>query len=274
MIKSSNTVENIINLLGTEYPLSSKEIFNYLKKYGSSNISYQGVHKHIKQLLDEKILEKDKLKYKLNISWIKKEKDYFKYLENNYSGKKDFYTINLNFKKPLVLKFTNTRKLILFLVKILNDKKIIGNGPEIIISTSRHLYLPFNLNFNDFNTFKIMVKNSEKAYAISYNYSGLDKWIKTQYIKAGLDGVKIGIKDSLFDEGLFIHGDGIIEIKSSKKTKEVMDKIYNENNNIADLFKEIILKRSIKSELEFSVKIYQNPKIADLLRKQILNYFA
>jgi hypothetical protein len=91
MPKPENTKENIINLLGTTWPLSLKEIFNHLKKYNNSKVSYQGIHKQVKQLLDENTLEKNDLKYQLNINWIKKEKDYFKYLENNYSNKKDFF---------------------------------------------------------------------------------------------------------------------------------------------------------------------------------------
>jgi hypothetical protein len=224
-------------------------------------------------MVDDKILIKEKNKYKLNQVWIQKLKHATIELEimNNFVIEK--YDINPDFIEPINLKFSDFRKLILFLVDIFTKKKIIGKGSNVVVASFRHLYLPFDLNFKDFNKLQRMVKSCDKSYALAYMTSPLDIWIKEQFLKAGLKDVRIGIKDELFDEGLFIHGDGIVEITSSKKTKEIIDKVYNRNNNLGDLFKEVFFRKGINQKLDFNVKIYKNPQIASLLKKQMLSYF-
>jgi len=59
-MKNKSTQDLIIEILSNEWPLTTKQIHNRLKRNHAKNISYQAAHKTIKQMLEEKILLKEK----------------------------------------------------------------------------------------------------------------------------------------------------------------------------------------------------------------------
>jgi len=79
----------IIDILSNEFPLTTKQVYNRLKRNHGLTISYQGVHKHIKQMLEEKVISKDGNNLFINYSWIKKLSNYAKSLESAIGREKD-----------------------------------------------------------------------------------------------------------------------------------------------------------------------------------------
>ena len=70
--------------LSQKWPLTSKEIFNSLKKEHGFNGTYQAIHKTLNLLAEEKIIEKkDQKKYSLNRTWVKNLKNTASYLEDH-----------------------------------------------------------------------------------------------------------------------------------------------------------------------------------------------
>ena len=85
--KDSSTKKLIIEILSSEPPLSLNIICNQLRKRYGINLTYQAVHKAIKELTDEGILQKEKKDYKLSIDWINEIEKYSKKLKESYLKK-------------------------------------------------------------------------------------------------------------------------------------------------------------------------------------------
>jgi len=80
---ANSTRALIIQYLSINWPDSTKKIHNYVKRCGKL-ITYQAVHKTVKELIKERILEKQSEGYALTMHWIKTSKTYFSNLERDY----------------------------------------------------------------------------------------------------------------------------------------------------------------------------------------------
>jgi len=78
----------IVNVLASEWPLTLKEIYFAVVKQYSLRVSYQAVHKALKQLVEFKVLVKQERRYRLNIEWIRNLKMLGASLEKEYSQSK------------------------------------------------------------------------------------------------------------------------------------------------------------------------------------------
>lgn len=78
--------ERIIFILGSDWPLSVKQIHLRIQKLGNS-VSYQFVHKTIKQLEEAKILEKTFGGYCLDKSWLVNCQHWLELVVQNYGTK-------------------------------------------------------------------------------------------------------------------------------------------------------------------------------------------
>jgi len=91
--------EKIIQILSNEFPLSARKIYNKIKNENS--VSYQAVHKALKELVDENIVEKSGREYLLNVEWIRNLKIFVYRLNKFYeivnNNTEDVQKINFKF---------------------------------------------------------------------------------------------------------------------------------------------------------------------------------
>jgi predicted transcriptional regulator len=67
---STSTRDKIISLFARRQSLSTKEVLSELKKSFAVNVTYQAVHKALKQLVDQEIISFDGKVYVLNPRWL------------------------------------------------------------------------------------------------------------------------------------------------------------------------------------------------------------
>lgn len=72
--KKKTVKDYIISILSSEWPLSSRKIYNILTKRYNVAVSYQAVHKAIKELIDSGIVIRGWKDLQLNLDWIKEVK--------------------------------------------------------------------------------------------------------------------------------------------------------------------------------------------------------
>ncbi len=78
-----NNKNKVIEILSTYPNSTAKQIYYKLKSKYGINITYQGAHKLINELVEGGVLEKDKKEYSINLSWI----DRIQYLSSNIRKK-------------------------------------------------------------------------------------------------------------------------------------------------------------------------------------------
>src|SRR3989338_2017337 len=174
--KQNTTKDAIISILSQEWPLSTKEIYSRTQRELSLNVSYQAIHKTIKQLEENGIISKAGLKYELNRDWISNIKKFSTNLEKLYNKEGMIYDIDPDFKGAIKMQFTDLSVLAVFCAETTANKVLVGNGENIVVGWFRHFYWPLRFNFSDFMILQRVAKNSKGAYAISSLVSPLDKW--------------------------------------------------------------------------------------------------
>ena len=77
----------VVEMLSQEWPLSAKKIYSMLRNKYHLDVSYQAVHKALKELLKQQTLIRKGKLYEINKSWIESVKSDIERLENTYEIK-------------------------------------------------------------------------------------------------------------------------------------------------------------------------------------------
>ncbi len=83
--KTKSLKENVILVLSRKWPLTAKRIYNEIKK--ETSVSYQAVHKALKELAGENIIKEQGRQYQLNEAWIEQKRTFFENLFKYYKVK-------------------------------------------------------------------------------------------------------------------------------------------------------------------------------------------
>jgi predicted transcriptional regulator len=82
--KQADTRDHIVSILMENWPLTTKTIYSLLTKRHGQSLTYQAVHKTVKQLLQQGIVVHYNKKYYLNSEWIQQVKKFVLNFEENY----------------------------------------------------------------------------------------------------------------------------------------------------------------------------------------------
>ena len=85
-LQSNSMRSDIINLLSVNWPQTTNGLHKNMREKLGSKVTYQAVHKTIKQLIDEGCILSHNKKYKINEEWIKDLGRTLKQIESNYQG--------------------------------------------------------------------------------------------------------------------------------------------------------------------------------------------
>src|SRR3989338_9163257 len=177
--KQKSTKDAIISILSREWPLSTKEIHNRAQRQLSLNVSYQAVHKTIKQFEKEGIISKVGREYELNRGRISSTKKSFTNLEKLYNKDEMVYEIDPNFKGTIKWQFNDYAVMIVTFAEILSSNTLVrDSAPPMAIGWLRHLYWPLRFNFKDFELLQRIGKNCKNAYVIASSASLFDKLVQ------------------------------------------------------------------------------------------------
>lgn len=148
--KGRDTKDLIINILSNEWPLSAKKIYNEIKKQGK-NVTYQAVHKAIKELLNEGILTKQAKEYSINSDYIKQIKDFGIRLESIYAKRGAAILEDLNKKGFVSLEFEKEIEMGKFLIDLVEDA---CTKDDTIYLLWNFIWCPLTFSEHEYNQLK------------------------------------------------------------------------------------------------------------------------
>jgi len=99
-----------VYILGEEWPLTAKKIYNKLKKNGIS-VTYQAVFKTLQELVREKVLTKNEMTYEINMAWASYLNNFSEKIKTNYLMKNKSFVSGVEISKvvyyfdPRVIRF-------------------------------------------------------------------------------------------------------------------------------------------------------------------------
>jgi DNA-binding PadR family transcriptional regulator len=130
--KPESVKDAVISILSTEWPLSTRKIYNSVKKEGL-DVSYQAVHKTLKLLEKAGVLEKIGGNYRISEEWIEKTEEFISALKERYSSRKNQVGLENDSQFVFHTLFEVDKFLVEFAERLV-EKKIGGENRQRIAS--------------------------------------------------------------------------------------------------------------------------------------------
>jgi len=264
--KNRSTKDQIVSVLSEEWPLSVKQIFGKVKKHSNRRVTYQAIHKALKELEDAKILASDNRNYSLNFQWIEEMEKFASSIKKKYLKQdgliESYSNIVLNSVSEVDLFFLNTLKQ---MIKSQN-----GVQKPLLCLQWCHYWVPLFLDKKIYQEFREIV-NYLNVYDLVSNNTPVDKWCEGFWKKAGLNTMA-GIKATNLDDYL-IFGDYVIQVYYPKEILNEISKTFEKAKKVEDINWNRFYENVFERKTQIPVTINRNPPLASMLREQILAHF-
>lgn len=260
------TRELVVSLLGSEWPLGTKEIFSRLKRAHAFEGTYQAVHKAIAQAVADGVLEKRGTKYLLSEHWISAIKNYGADLESTHLKKEhnlaelvEKDVSNITFKYLISM----ARFIINYYTRYPNPKK------QPMIMHWRHMWPLITLSKEEYMTTKEFCEKFGGHILTCFD-NPLDN-LSTEAFKKY--NCKIKTDPSFrFDPDVMVYGDYVAYIYFGDAVK-LWDDICGKTKSAKDIDLVEFYKVMLESEIEVNVVVVKNAKVAEQIRRRTMEYF-
>ncbi len=217
----SSTKGKIIELLSEKWPLTAKKIYNQLAKRHRLSITYQAAHKALKELTEDKVLEKRKEGYLLNKEWVKNLGDFSERIGGilEQAGK------NRVIKTIQKLTFDNHREFIKFHRDFIEE--LIKKEKKLdMVFHYRHIPFPYVMSNEELKRMRSLMPKL-KWTILAKKDTVVGRWLAKQWNKIGVK-TKIGV--DIAEDRLMILNDYIFYVYTSKEAIDLWDKNYSVKN--------------------------------------------
>jgi len=254
-LSNSPTKENIIELLSHEWPLTAKKIYRRVIKNYKTSITYQGVHKSLRELIDNSILQKNKEGYFINKEWVVKMGEFSHALKDKLEHKA-YNSQSKTFRK---ITFNSHREFIKFHIELV-EELIRKEGKVKMIFYYRHVPYPHVLSNEEIKIMKNLMPKI-KWTIISKKATPMDKWNAKQWKKMG---VKIRLGSEIPTDRLIILNDYILNVYVPKESISTWDKSYSVKN-ISDFDVHFTNEAILNQKFKTTAFLFKDKEIARLL---------
>ena len=256
-LAGSSTKEKIIELLSEQWPLRAKKIYRSLLKNYHLSITYQATHKALKELIENKILEKRKEGYLINRDWIKKLGEFSEKIDRGFEETDKKREAKLIQR----ISFDTHSDFIRFHVGFI-EETIRKERKLNMIFYFRHVPSPNSLTIDEVKRLKPFFSKI-KWKIISKSANPFDKWCANYWRKFGVK-VEIG-KDIPTNSRLIVMNDYVIHVYTPKEAQRLWDKTFSVRNvNEANVH--TITEGLLSKKYKTIITILKDKEIASLLR--------
>ncbi|MBU2441533.1 MAG: hypothetical protein KKA43_04330, partial [Nanoarchaeota archaeon] len=256
--EKATTKDYIITILGFDWPLTIKKMFNLIKKRYAHKVTYQAVYKTVKELEEKGVIERKKQGYQINLKWLKDVHRYTETIETNYYTKNRLTLIegikdakqegNIN-----ILTFEtlfDVEKYLYYLQKhyILSSKK-----KESVCVHHNHEWRPLFYLRAEYNWINKIASSGHKTYVLCAGNTIIDKWCANFYKSIGCN-IKTGVNCASTCE-LIVFGDVVIQIYLPGEIKNYLNKYFSKCINIEKISHKDLIENVFEKKTEIKVII-------------------
>ena len=266
----------IISILGYDWPLSIKKIYNLIKKRYGYNVTYQAIYKTVNELYNKGVLEKNGLSYQINLKWLKDLHGYTEVIETNYYTKNRLNLIEGikdarkegNINVLTFGTFFDVEKYLYYLQKhyVLNSK-----DKEIICVHHNNELRPLFYLRAEYNWIRKVKELDHKTYILCAGNTLIDKWCSEFYRSLGCN-IKLNVNCASTCE-LMVFGDVIIQIYLPNIIKEGLKKQFSKIKDIKKINQRLLIENIFEKKTDIKVIINKDAEIAEQIKKETLSYF-
>ena len=264
--KPTNAKAAIIKKLSHSWPITAKAMTLVLQREFGIEITYQGVHKALTQLEEEKIIERGEKGYQLRSGWIKSIITLSRQIEHNYSNNE-----SLDFEKEITQKsFDNWISMGRFLIFVF---KVDCPNPENkpLICNWIHVWPVMTFSSEEIKRIEEL-HQKVPHYHLSPNNTLFDQtlseWIQKMDLKYSKTGVDIRLQSDII-----VNGDFIAQIFYPDEFQKIINIFYAKTTDMKNL-NFTLLQKIATQKTEIRVVIIKNSELADQIRKQSIAFFS
>src|SRR3989338_11238043 len=190
---ASSTRDAIIHVLSDKWPLTARGVYLGLQPYYGREVSYQAVHKMLKQLAEEGMVVARGHSFELSETWISKSKQFFDGLTARYAEGAPKLDLSRIEDQPLKLQFDDPNVFAVSMAELLTSPAIHLNQHPNGISSLRHAWWPLDFKFHDYLLMsKMMSCYGPKTTSLIRSNTPFDHWILQQYRRGGMRNTVLG----------------------------------------------------------------------------------
>jgi len=273
--KSKKIKDVVLNLLIFEWPLSSIQIYQRIKKQGDLSCTYQAVYKSLCELIESEVLIRNKKDYSINLDWLEKLKEFTSHIERNYKHGKNLPL----FEGVLKAKKENNLTILTFDSIIEMDKAWMSIKKEHYQNTQtgditfwegNHCWWLLVYPELEYNLTNYVQKKKVKDFHIVHNDTPLDKLSKNFYEKAEI-GYKI--EKSKVDSDITVFGDTIMQVSWPEDLRKELDEIYNKCKSFNEVDVHFLLSKILTKKRNVNLILIKNKDLAEQLKRKVLANF-
>lgn len=276
--KDSSTKDKIISILSVYPNLNTKKINSILKKQYALDVTYQAVHKTLKQMIDQNVLKHDGKFYSISGDWISKLKSFVQRIENYESGGK---TTMIDYDRILDLDSKETMSFLLENREAFDDfyfkirKKLLRmmlNIPKkdrIFYHHIGNLYISLSHSTQEHNLIEYLKKVDGQGYYFCKGNGPVNLWATKLYDNSRIR-VYMG-EGNVSSRLVFLYPKIMIEVYYGNKSLEVFRRLYDRKWSIEQIEMSNLLKELYSANEKIQVIIHKDPFVIDSTRKSSLN---
>lgn len=253
----------ILHVLSQRFPLTAKQLANILTREYGMEITYQAVHKALKELEKNKNIHRNERLWKLDPLWLLQQDQLIQNTLQKYKGNKNRYNIDLNYDGLQFFEFDNFTDMCVESAKLVANE-ILSKDRETAYWILEYGWWPFKFKFEHLELLYKLMSSSPKSSHIIRKITPFGKWAQKQYERVGGIGA-IG-KNIPVEDDILIQGDWIVQIHISDEGKKLIQKLWKRWKNLEDCFMEFGLKKEPK--MEIYVKVTRNQELANFMKKE------
>ncbi|MDO8643459.1 MAG: hypothetical protein Q7S00_00645 [bacterium] len=249
--------------------MSAKTIFQSIKREHGSSVSYQAVHKTLRNLRDQNVLEETDKKYRLNSSWLSNLNSFVSKVGARRSGKSSLDFGEIKNASSLTLPFDSYLDALYAILDNMDRDIAENKEPDVTVAHWCHSWPVTCVSKKEFEQLRRMMAFGEH-YALVNSETALDRLLGDFWIDLGKN-LKLGVPCATSCD-LVVTRDKIVQIFLSPPVRKGLDDVFTESDHRKiDLAKFYSLVFGLKGNV--SLIITRNKVLADQIRAETLEYF-
>jgi len=273
-IAEDKVKNQIIEILGKEWPLTAKKIYFKIRRQGKI-VTYQAVFKALQQLLEEKIIEKKKYDYLLSKEWLIKTTDFYDDLKKSYFSEHKNIVTKILKSPSITLTFDNYYKMLATLLTLITKLRFATKNENYMgYANLTQLMWPFAAGEKEARQLKELFEGYNKMYILCKNKNYTNLLIE-KYYKNQNKNVFVIYDENCAQEGdIFVGGNILARIFYEKKFKESFDEEFiklkdsEKVDGLNSIYKNLFLKKT-----KIKLKITRDKDLAEIKKQNILRKF-
>ncbi|MBD3202877.1 hypothetical protein GF327_01165 [Candidatus Woesearchaeota archaeon] len=282
-LNSGSTKDKLIFILSSNPGLKTKKIHHLLKKKFGVSVTYQAVHKLLKQLVEDGVVEQKGYKYRINDKWIDQLYNFVEHLKKKTNSdqptaiEKGISFLDSNSMVQSIT-FNKLENLDIFYNK-LREKQLkfiskIDPDERIVCYHAIHYYGALLAPQKEYNYLKILKSKNMKAYGLCKGDTLLDRWVRDFYLQNKKSNyfLKTGVDCADLSE-IWLFPTLLVEIHYSANFLSIFDDLYKSVKEIRDIKINEVLNKMYKNQDPILIVLNKNKEIIDSVRRKTLEHF-